>query len=113
MMDTVLNLGINDQIVEQMIKITNNPRFVYDIQRRFLAMFGEVVLGVKRGTYDAIMSDVKTKKNLKSDQELSTSDLQQIVSLFKGVATVPNDPYEQLKLAIGEILNHYLNHYLN
>ena len=95
-----------------MIKITNNPRFVYDIQRRFLAMFGEVVLGVKRGTYDAIMSDVKTKRNLKSDQELSISDLQQIVSLFKGVATVPNDPYEQLKLAIGEIPQSLSHHYL-
>jgi hypothetical protein len=116
-MDTILNLGLNDQICEQMIKSTNNPRFVYDIQRRFLAMFGEVVLGVTRGTYDNIMNDVKSKRGLKSDQELSLSELQQIVSLFKGVATVPNDVNEQLKLAIGEIpqlLSHITinNHYL-
>lgn len=116
-MDTILNLGLNDQIVEQMIKITNNPRFVYDIQRRFLAMFGEVVLGVTRGTYDNIMSDVKSKRGLKSDQELSISDLQQIVALFKGVAAVPNDCYAQLQLAIGEIsqsISHITinNHYL-
>lgn len=63
MMDTILNLGLNDAIVEELIKTTNNPRFAYDVQRRFLAMFGNVVMGIKKESYDDILQDVREKKD--------------------------------------------------
>ena len=105
MMDTILNLGLNDDIVCEMIKVTNNPRFVYDIHRRFLAMFGNVVLGVRKESYEEILTDVKLKKGISCDQELSISDLQQIITSFKEIAMPPDDPNEQLKMAIQAVFN--------
>lgn len=105
MMDTILNLGLNDAIVEELIKTTNNPRFAYDVQRRFLAMFGNVVMGIKKESYDDILQDVRKKKGLNSDQDLSISDLQLIVSLFKQIAMPPDDPSEQLRMAIEAVFN--------
>lgn len=72
-------------------------------------MFGQVVLGIKKETYDTVMRDVRTKRNIAVDQELSISDLQSIVSIFKGIAQPPNDPHEQLRLCIEAVFNSWFS----
>jgi pyruvate,orthophosphate dikinase len=100
MMDTILNLGINDSIVVEVIKITKNTRFAYDLQRRFLQMYGNVVLNVDKAVYENILKKYKDKKSITSDYDLKVDDLKEIIKEFKGVIAVPDDPWEQLHMAI-------------
>lgn len=121
MMDTILNLGLNDEVVEGLSKKTGNPRFAYDAYRRFVQMYGDVVLGMKPvnkddvDPFEAIIDDVKKAKGVQLDNELEVDDLKELVKRFK-VAIVeqtgkefPTDPMEQLWGAICAVLDSWMN----
>lgn len=108
MMDTVLNLGLNDEVVEGLVKKTNNERFVWDSYRRFIQMYGSVVLGMKSETkeevdgFEKIMDDLKEKRHIKLDTDFTVEDLKELVSKFRQLVKnrtgleIPADPWEQL-----------------
>lgn len=121
MMDTILNLGLNDEVVEGLSKKTGNPRFAYDAYRRFVQMYGDVVLGMKPvnkddvDPFEAIIDDVKNTKGVQLDNELEVDDLKELVKRFK-VAIVeqtgkefPTDPMEQLWGAICAVFDSWMN----
>lgn len=103
MMATVLNVGMNDAKMEQLAAASNNRRFALDCYRRFLQMFGDVVLGMDKDVYENIIKEVKDKKGIDNDALLRTDDLQSIVSQFKSLVTIPDDPWIQLEMAIEAI----------
>jgi phosphoenolpyruvate synthase/pyruvate phosphate dikinase len=103
-MDTVLNLGMNDDVVQGLAQKTDNPRFAWDSYRRFLEMFGNVVLDIPRSLFEDELDDIKYEKDVHEDSDLSSDDLQELVGRFKKVyesqgTEFPQDVYEQLKLA--------------
>ena len=83
MMDTILNLGLNDQVVEGLAALTNNPRFAYDSYRRFIQMFSDVVMQQEKSKYERILDKVKEKKGVQFDKDLTADDLKEIVKMFK------------------------------
>ena len=105
MMDTVLNIGLNDDTVEVMIKLTKDERFVYDLYRRLVQMFGSVVMGIPDEPFEEIISEARAKAGVKSDAELTADDWKDVTKEFKKIfkkrthKKFPTDPYEQLKLA--------------
>jgi pyruvate, orthophosphate dikinase len=105
MMDTVLNLGLNEDSVQGMIKLTGDERFVYDSYRRLIQMFGCVVLDIPDEPFEEELDAVKHRKGVKSDTELTAEDWKHLVGVFKEIVRkekgfdFPQDPYEQLKLA--------------
>ncbi len=105
MMDTVLNIGLNDATAEGLIKLTDDPRFVYDSYRRLVEMFGSVVLGIPDEAFEHPLAEYKERKSLKLDTDLSAEDWKAITETFKQVVKkemgfeFPQDPYEQLRLA--------------
>jgi pyruvate,orthophosphate dikinase len=117
MMDTVLNLGLNDKSVEGLAKQTNNPRFAWDSYRRFVQMFSNVVMGVDGQLFEDAINEKKAERGVKLDTELDADDLKDLTETFKGifavnvdstahpevapegVASFPQDPYLQLRLA--------------
>jgi pyruvate,orthophosphate dikinase len=111
MMDTVLNVGLNDDTVPGMIELTGNPRFVWDSYRRLLHMYGTVVLDISDKLFDEPMEERKHAKGVKLDTDLDIEDLKAIAEIYK--ATIesekgfpfPQDPYEQLKLAAEAVFN--------
>lgn len=100
MMSTVLNVGLNDAKVEQLAATSNNRRFALDCYRRFLQMFGDVVLGMNTEVYEKIIQDAKDRRGVENDALLRTEDLQSIVDQFKQLVTIPDDPWIQLEMAI-------------
>ncbi|MCS7103160.1 MAG: pyruvate, phosphate dikinase [Candidatus Korarchaeum sp.] len=102
MMDTVLNLGLNDETLQGLIRLTKDERFAYDAYRRFLQMFGSIVLGIEKKVFDDIFEEIKSKKGVKYDAELNAEDLKEVVRSFKEVLgeRFPQDPWKQLELAI-------------
>lgn len=115
MMDTILNLGLNDESVQGLIEKTGNPRFVRDSYRRFLQMFGDVVLEVPHHDFEKSLQSVKNAKWVKLDTELDVVDLQKVVTLYKDAikkATgkdFPSDPREQLHMAIDAVFGSWNN----
>lgn len=121
MMDTILNLGLNDEVVEGLARKTNNPRFAYDAYRRFVQMYGDVVLELKPASkeeidpFEAIINQVKKEKGVKLDNELETEDLKRLVTLFKAAIIehtgkrFPDDPMEQLWGAICAVFGSWMN----
>ena len=109
MMDTVLNLGLNDTTINALIRKTGNDRFVYDAYRRLITMFGSIVMGIDRQRFEKALEEMKEKKGVKLDTELDTEDLKHIVQEFKIIykrATgeeFPTDPLEQMKKAINAV----------
>jgi len=109
MMDTVLNLGLNDTTVQGLIAKSNNPRFGWDSYRRFIQMYGDVVMGVKHDYFEEVLSGAKEAKGVKGDTELTAEDLQQVVAKYKEVVKretgrlFPEDPMEQLRGAINAV----------
>jgi pyruvate,orthophosphate dikinase len=105
MMDTVLNLGLNDQTAEGMIKLTGDERFVYDAYRRLVQMFGSVVLGISDEAFEDVLEEYKKKKGASLDTDLDASDWKELTEKFKTIIKqhrgfdFPQDPYEQLKMA--------------
>jgi pyruvate,orthophosphate dikinase len=115
MMDTVLNLGLNPDAVRGLIKKTGNERFAWDAYRRFIAMFGDVVMSVERHDFEEILEKYKKKARVKSDTELTTDQLKKIVEEFKAVykkktrENFPNDPKVQLQKAIDAVFASWNN----
>jgi pyruvate, orthophosphate dikinase len=100
MMDAILNIGINDQIVAFMAHRSGNPRWAWDSYRRFLQMFGTVVLGIDKKLYEDVLLGARLRSNVHHDSLLTAAVLEEVVQQFKTIAAVPSDPWEQLKLAI-------------
>jgi len=109
MMDTVLNLGLNETTLQALIRKTGNERFVYDAYRRFITMFGSIVMGIERQHFEKALEKMKEKRGVKLDTELTTDDLRELVREFKTIyksetgTDFPENPYEQLKLAINAV----------
>jgi len=108
MMDTVLNLGLNDESVKGLATVSGNERFAYDSYRRFIQMFSDVVLGADLDEYEGALEAMKKSKGYKSDTDLTTEDLKELVSQYKEIGKrlnkiVPQDPWEQLWLGIGAV----------
>ncbi|HHX49153.1 MAG TPA: pyruvate, phosphate dikinase [Clostridiales bacterium] len=102
MMDTILNLGLNDETVEGLAKLTDNPRFAYDSYRRFIQMYSDVVCDVNRDGFEKIIDQMKVARNVKRDDQLNAEDMQKMVQKFKAYFKTekgydfPQDPREQL-----------------
>ena len=125
MMETILNLGMNDQTVEGMIKLTNNPRFCYDSYRRFLTMFGSVAWDIERMKFEEYIDKIKEEKGYKLDVELTADDWKSLIEPYKALIKAetgkdfPQDPYVQLEEAIEAVFRSwnipravaYRNHY--
>ena len=121
MMDTILNLGLNDEVAEGMVRKTNNPHFVYDSYRRFVQMYGDVVLEMKPvnkediDPFEEIIEKVKAERGVKLDKDLSVDELKKLVKLFKEAIkertgkVFPDDPIEQLWGAICAVFRSWMN----
>lgn len=127
MMDTVLNLGLNDESINGLIAQTENPRFAWDSYRRFIQMFSSVVMGLEGDLFENAITAMKNVRGVKSDTDLTAEDLQELVDQFKriftehvdaalypdlaagGVAVFPQDPSVQLKLAIEAVFGSWNN----
>ena len=108
MMDTVLNLGLNDESVKGLAKVSGNERFAYDSYRRFIQMFSDVVLGADLDEYEGALEAMKKAKGYASDTDMTTEDLKELVNEYKEIGkklgkVVPQDPWEQLWLGIGAV----------
>ncbi len=111
MMETVLNIGLNDDSVEGLAAISDNPRFAWDSYRRLLSMFGSTVLGVERATFDEALDALKASNGVDSDVDLSDEDFRKLVSAYKDIiakhtgADFPQDPRDQLDLAVRAVFS--------
>ncbi len=114
MMDTVLNIGLNDETAAGMVKLTNNERFVYDSYRRLVQMFGSVVLGIPDEAFEDPMDHYKEQKGAKLDTELDAAALKELTKIFQDVVKkekgfeFPQDPFEQMKLATEAVFKSWL-----
>jgi pyruvate,orthophosphate dikinase len=114
MMNTVLNLGLNDTVIEGIIKKTGNPRFAYDIYRRFIDMFGDVVMGCHHEYFEDVIHKAKVKAGVELDNELTADQLKQVVEKYKAVykkhvgKLFPQDGRAQLKLAINAVISSWM-----
>ncbi|KYG62735.1 pyruvate, phosphate dikinase [Bdellovibrio bacteriovorus] len=111
MMDTILNLGLNDQTVEGLAKSSNNPRFAWDSYRRFIQMYSDVVMGMNSSLLEVTLEDMKEDKHYKADTELTVDDLKLLVKKFKELVhqmtgqSFPTDPWEQLWGAVSAVFH--------
>lgn len=111
MMDTVLNLGLNETTIRAIIKKTKNDRFAYDAYRRFITMFGSIVMGVDRQKFERALEEIKERKGVHLDTDLTDADLKGVVDEFKVIykrntgENFPSDPYEQLRKAINAVFS--------
>jgi pyruvate,orthophosphate dikinase len=115
MMDTVLNLGLNEQTVQGLIRATGNPRFAWDAYRRFISMFSDIVLGIDKGLFEEMLTRAKERKGVRYDTELSAEDLEALVSeqldllVKKHGLGFPEDPWTQLEMAIEAVFRSWNN----
>ena len=115
MMDTILNLGLNDVSVEGLAKLTNNPHFAYDAYRRFIAMFSDVVMEIEKKKFEAVLDEFKEKKGVKFDRDLTAEDLKEVVKRFKAIykkekgEDFPQDPKVQLMESIKAVFRSWDN----
>ena len=114
MLDTVLNLGLNDDTVEVLAHETQDDRFSYDSYRRFISMYGNVVFGIPFAEFESALFSLKKQRSLKEDTELSTLDLKKLVDLFMKIfleygKTFPQNPWEQLRTAILAVVDSWMN----
>ncbi|MDI3280688.1 MAG: pyruvate, phosphate dikinase [Bacillota bacterium] len=114
MMDTILNLGLNDQTVQGLIELSQNPRFAYDSYRRFVQMYSNVVLGIPHAEFESLLEKKKEERGVHLDTELSADDWKDLVRQYKAKVqekglVFPEDPWEQLKGAINAVFNSWNN----
>ncbi len=115
MMDTILNLGLNDVVVEGLAKLTNNPRFAYDSYRRFMHMFSDVVMGIEKNKFEHILEDMKNKKGVHLDTDLDADDLKELVKKYQELYKkemgkgFPQEPKEQLMEAVKAVFRSWDN----
>jgi len=100
MMNTILNLGMNDEIAQGLALKTGNPRFAYDSYRRFIQMFADVVMGVDGEKFEHELGKYKTTHGKALDVDMTTEDWQEIVTIYKTLVEFPEDPFEQLRMAV-------------
>ena len=111
MMDTILNLGLNDEVAAGLVELTGDERFVYDAYRRFITMFADVVMGAERAKFDEVFEAEKRREGVETDTDLSVKGLKRVVEEMKEVferevgRAFPTDPFEQLRLAIAAVFN--------
>ena len=114
MMDTILNLGLNNKTVLGLAKLTNNERFAWDSYRRFISLFGKIALNVEDGLYDKTMEKMKADKGFKLDTELSADDLKKLSEDFLAITEkatgkpFPMDPFEQLRIAVSTVFGSWM-----
>src|SRR5580765_6617139 len=114
-MDTILNLGLNDQSVEALAKRSNNPRFAYDSYRRLIQMFGNVVLDIEKSEFDEVFDAKKKRKKAKLDTELTAKDLKEVIDEYKKLVRkhtkqdFPQDPHQQLVMARDAVFRSWQN----
>lgn len=115
MMDTILNLGLNDEVVKTVRDISNNERFAMDSYRRFIQMFSDVVMEIPKSKFERILDDIKEEKGAKFDTDLTASDLKEVVEKFKSIYKTekgedfPQDPKDQLLLAVTAVFRSWNN----
>ena len=115
MIDTILNLGLNDETIKGLIKKSNDEKFAWDAYRRLIQMFGNVVMGVEKDKFEKLLDKKKKERKIKFDQQLSVDDLKNLVDGFKKVyqqetrKKFPHDSLEQLKMAIGSVFESWNN----
>ncbi|MGE4547132.1 MAG: pyruvate, phosphate dikinase [Desulfurella sp.] len=114
MMDTILNLGLNDETVVALAKSTNNERFALDSYRRFIQMFGDVALGIDKELFEDKIKEIKKKENIKFDHEISIEGLKWLIDEYKKIynaqnKSFPQEPYRQLWIAIDAVFNSWMN----
>ena len=115
MMDTVLNLGLNDEVAKGFAAATNNPRFVYDSYRRFIQMFADVVMGFPKSSFERMFDKVKEEKGVEFDTELTAEDLMEVVEIYKAEykkhsgVEFPQDPKEQMLEAVKAVFRSWNN----
>ena len=115
MMDTILNLGLNDNVVEGLYKITNNKRFAYDSYRRFIQMFADVVKGYPKSSFERLLNEIKNEKKAKFDTDLNAEDMVEVTDkfkqLYKSIANedFPQDPKKQLIEAVTAVFRSWNN----
>jgi pyruvate,orthophosphate dikinase len=115
MMDTVLNLGLNDEVVEGLAAKTENPRFAYDAYRRLIDMFGNVVVGIDRTRFEDAISSMKAERGVENDIDLTAADMRELVDRYKAIyrretgRMFPSDPHEQLEFAINAVFGSWTN----
>ena len=115
MMDTILNLGLNDVSVEGLAKLTDNPRFAYDCYRRFIQMYSDVVMGLSKSDFEKIIDELKEKKGVKLDTDLNADDLKELINSFKAIYKAnkgeefPQDPKVQLVGAVEAVFRSWNN----
>ncbi|NLX76100.1 MAG: pyruvate, phosphate dikinase [Clostridiaceae bacterium] len=115
MMDTILNLGLNDEVVEGLANLTQNPRFAYDSYRRFIMMFSDVVMGIERAKFEKLLDEMKEKKSVKNDTDLDADDLKNLVQQYKEVylkemgEPFPQEPKVQLMEAVKAVFRSWNN----
>ena len=115
MMDTILNLGLNDETVESLSELTENPRFAYDSYRRFIQMFGDVVMEISKSKFDKIFDGQKEKSGAEFDVDLTTDDLKEVICGYKALVKeemgreFPQEPERQLMEAIQAVFRSWNN----
>jgi len=114
MMDTILNLGLNDDSVNGLIKESGNPRFCYDAYRRFLQMFGDVVLKIEHSEFEGALKSIKKERGVKLDTELDAEDMKEVVKRYlevykKSGKEFPQDPWKQLWMATDAVFGSWMN----
>ncbi len=115
MMDTILNLGLNEEVVEGLAIVTNNPRFALDSYRRFIQMYADVVIGLDKAFFERKIDELKEKKGIKLDTEFSADDLRELIEIYKDIFKketgndFPTDPKEQLIGAVKAVFNSWEN----
>ena len=115
MMDTVLNLGLNDATAAGLAIKANDVRFAYDSYRRFIQMYGDVVMGVDHGLFEDALEDLKVQRGVFEDTELAGEDLQALVATYKEIVQdetdepFPQDPWQQLWGAVGAVFTSWMN----
>lgn len=114
MMDTILNVGLNDETVQGMIRLTGNERFGWDAYRRLLDMFGRVALGIHEHRFSETMEEMKAERGVQTDTDLTAEDLKELVARYKGIYRrqlgweFPQDPLEQLRIAIEAVFRSWM-----
>ncbi len=115
MMDTILNVGLNDEVVEGLAKLTDNERFAWDAYRRLLSMFGHTAMGIPDESFDKVMEALKEERGAKEDTDLTAEDLKELVERFKQVyrdelgRDFPQEPIEQLEIAVQAVFGSWMS----
>ncbi|HCI28833.1 MAG TPA: pyruvate, phosphate dikinase [Fervidobacterium sp.] len=114
MMDTILNLGLNDETVKGLAELTNNERFAYDSYRRFLQMFGDTALDIPHNDFEDALSEMKERKGIKLDTDLNAEDLKRLIEIYKAIyikygKEFPQDVYKQLWAAIEAVIRSWMS----